>query len=135
MVSIATKSYSILPQTNGIPHGHLKQFVINHDESNGTHEPLFMRAYPHHDNLHKIKLGRKEFAFRILASHATKPIRNPGVRNGGSLPVGRAIGQKMTGTNVFKGGNIYWIREGRELDSGRFQTVYNYRRKRKVLDY
>jgi|GEM_PF-1361391 len=103
------------------PAWHLKQFVINHDESNGTHEPLFMRAYPHHDNLHKIKLGRKEFAFRILASHATKPIRNPGVRNGGSLPVGRAIGQKMTGTNVFKGGNIYWIREGRELDSGDFK--------------
>jgi len=102
------------------PAYHMRQLTKGHTRSSGTHEPLFMPLNSHHDIPFPIKLGQQTHQITIRAAHATRAVKVPGRKKAGGLPVGIELGKKMNGSRTFRGGNIYFIREGRELDSGSF---------------
>ena len=87
---------------------------------NETNRPLFQKYDDFWNVKHDITLGGKTYYFTLRASYATKSISNPGFRSGGSAPLGKKFGEKMSGTKDFTSANIFFIRTKREIDCGSY---------------
>ena len=85
-----------------------------------TQKALFREHEPFWNLKREVNLGNRKACYTIKAAYANSSIANPGRRGGGSTEVGKLIGRKMTGTSQFGSANIFWIREGRELDFGSY---------------
>lgn len=105
---------------------HYKKYIKGCIE-NKTNLPLFQKYDDFWNVKYPITLGGKTYHFTIRASYATKSITNPGLRSGGGTPLGKKIGEKMSGSRDFSSANIFFIRTKREIDCGSYglYTVTN----------
>ena len=101
-----------------------KKFVIDCIK-NETNKPIFQKFDEYWDKNHKVDINGIVYKFKTRASFAYKDIKNPGIRNGGTTPVGVKISHKMDGTKFFKSANIFFIRTNREIDFGNFGFYQN----------
>jgi hypothetical protein len=83
--------------------------------------PLFQKLESHcHDNI-KVKYNGNILNLKLTSSYAYKDIQKPGMESpGGVLAVGKSMRKKMIGGKYGPGGNISWIRNGREIDCGNY---------------
>ncbi len=99
------------------PKDYLLEFI---DSDSGTVKPLFQPLLSHtHGNI-KVKYRNHEYKLSISASYAYKNIQKPGMKAPGSIGVGTAMRKKMVGGKYGPGGNISWVRNGREIDCGNY---------------
>lgn len=82
--------------------------------------PLFQKLEDFWDVPFETIIGSNRFKWSMRASYAYSEIKNPGVRLGGGTKLGMEIGKKMNGDAQFPGGNVCFVRAGREIDSGNF---------------
>ena len=98
---------------------HYKKFTEGYEPFK-TQKALFRKHDPFWNLKCEVDLGDRTAHYTIKAAYANASIANPGRRSGGATNVGMAINKKMTGTPQFGSANIFWIREGRELDFGSY---------------
>ena len=85
--------------------------------------PLFYQL----DNVcYPIELKYKGDVYTIFmtVSIAHKDIQKPGVRNGGSTPLGKQFGIKVKGVANYPSANISWVRNNREITVGNY-SLFN----------
>ena len=85
--------------------------------------PLFYRL----DNVsYPIELKYKGNVYKIFmtVSIAHKDIQKPGIRNGGSSPLGKQFGIKVRGAANYPSANISWVRNNREITVGNY-SLFN----------
>lgn len=105
------------------PVTHYKRFILGCTQ-NKSQLPLFQPCKEFWDVKYDVSIGSSKYRYTIKAAFATSGIANPGLRSGGGTEIGRKIGEKMNGTKDCRSDNIFWIREGRELDFGSW-GLYN----------
>jgi len=99
------------------PKDFLEEFILREEEKV---KPLFQELTSHtHDNLKVIYKGH-EYKLSIKASYAYKNIQKPGMNAPGILEIGKSMRKKMVGGKYGPGGNISWVRNGREIDCGNY---------------
>lgn len=87
-------------------------------------KPLFREVEEYcHDEL-KVTFNDKEYRFKMTTTIATKDCQKPAMSTPGNTVFGKAIRKKMKGTSNFPGGNISWVRNGREIESGNY-SLFN----------
>lgn len=96
-------------------------------EKPNQQKPIFRKCEAFWDLKREVRVGDKTYVYTLKAAHAYASITNPGRYKGGATKVGRHLGQKMSGTDQLPSANIFWVREGRELDFGSYSlyTVTN----------
>jgi hypothetical protein len=105
-----------------IPDKRPKEFLKNFvNENEKIVLPLYQKLESHcHDNI-KVKLNGKVYKLKLTSSYAYKDIQKPGMESpGGILEVGKSMRKKMIGGKYGPGGNISWIRNGREIECGNY---------------
>ncbi len=98
---------------------HYKKFIRG-CIPNQTILPLFQKFDNYWDVKQVLSINKKKYIYTIRASFANKSIAHPGIRSGGKTELGQEIRKKMVGTSHFNGGNISFIRNNREIDSGSY---------------
>jgi hypothetical protein len=101
------------------PITHYSRFITG-CENGQSQLPLFQKCREFWDVPYQVPIGTFNFEYKLRAAYANSGITNPGLRSGGRTDIGMLIGQKMDGTQDCKSANIFWIREGRELDFGSY---------------
>ena len=66
----------------------------------------------------------KKYTVNIKVAIAYRDIQKPGTREGGNTEVGKEFGKKVKGDRSYPSGNISWIRNGREIQSGNY-SLFN----------
>ena len=105
------------------PVTHYKRYIQGCRE-NVTQLPLFQKCQEFWDVQYDVTIGSSKYSYKLRSAFATAGISNPGLRSGGGTAIGRMIAEKMNGTKDCRSDNIFWIREGRELDFGSY-GLYN----------
>ena len=105
------------------PVTHYKRYIQGCRE-NVTQLPLFQKCQEFWDVQYDVTIGSSKYSYKLRSAFATAGISNPGLRSGGATAIGRMIAEKMNGTKDCRSDNIFWIREGRELDFGSY-GLYN----------
>ena len=98
---------------------HLKKFIKGCVPQK-TSLPIFQKDNSAFDAIEKMTINGEEYWFKIRASFAYSSISKPGIRNGGDTEIGKAAREKMNGTRHFRSANIFFIRNGREIDFGNY---------------
>tara|TARA_B110001452_G_scaffold267647_1_gene278820 strand:+ start:5854 stop:7710 length:1857 start_codon:yes stop_codon:yes gene_type:complete len=76
-----------------------------------------------HDNL-GVTVQGKVYNFKVTTSVAKKDIQKPAMERPGKEPLGAEMRKKMLGSANFPGGNISFVRNGREIESGNY-SLFN----------
>ena len=90
------------------------------DQKNKKVKALFQELVSHtHGNI-KVRFKDKEYKLSIKSSYAFKDIQKPGMYAPGAIGLGKTMRKKMVGGKYGPGGNISWVRNGREIDCGNY---------------
>lgn len=102
---------------------HYYEKFIDKNNSTQLKVPLFYQlenvSYP-------IEIKYKGTVYKIFmtVSIAHKNIQKPGIRNGGSTPLGTQFGIKVKGASNYPSANISWVRNNREITVGNY-SLFN----------
>lgn len=101
------------------PKEYLKGFL---DISQKIVKPLFQKLDSHSAvDLIKVKFQGREYKLSMTSAYAFKDIQKPGMNKPGSMKgLGQTMQKKMVGGKYGPGGNISWVRNGREIDCGNY---------------
>ena len=98
----------------------LSQFVKNQKIS----VSLFRSVEEYcHENL-GVEFQGKSYNFKITVAVAKKDFQKPAMERPGKEPIGVEMRKKMLGNANFPGGNISFVRNGREIESGNY-SLFN----------
>ena len=98
----------------------LAQFVANQKIIS---EPFRKVEEYCHDNL-GVEFQGRSYNFNIVVSVAKKDFQKPAMERPGKEPIGVEMRKKMLGNANFPGGNISFVRNGREIESGNY-SLFN----------
>ena len=85
---------------------------------------LFREVEEHcHDSI-GVSFNGKTYNFKVITSVAKKDIQKPAMERPGKEALGAEMKKKMLGSANFPGGNISFVRNGREIESGNY-SLFN----------
>lgn len=87
--------------------------------------PIFQKDESAFDVVENMTINGEDYWFKIRASFAYSSITKPGIRDGGSTIIGEVAREKMNGSRHFSSANIFFIRNGREIDYGNYGFYNN----------
>jgi hypothetical protein len=100
---------------------YFKKFIFEGD--NTRVKSLFYKPQDAQDIV-EIKWKGKRYRIYLTLAIAYKDIQKPGTREGGNTLVGSEMGTKVKGAANFPSGNIFWVRNGREITCGNY-SLFN----------
>jgi hypothetical protein len=102
---------------------HYYSKFIDPNDANKLVIPLF---YSPENACEKITINYQgsEYIINMTVAVAYKDIQKPGIRNGGTTPLGKQFGIKIKGTGNYPSANISWVRNNREITVGNY-SLFN----------